>query len=571
MNVKAYGVCLAALLLLSGCQPRSDRQISSRTGRLVVTKSAGPKTFNRLLSADDQTNSITGCLNSSLVRINRQTLLPEAELASSWQSSPDGRVLTFALRPGVKFSDGHVFTADDVLFTFQLINDPKITTTVSDQFGFEGRRVAVEKIDDHTVRFTFPAPYAAAERLFDGIPMLPRHALEQAYREGRFEQVWSPAAAPEQIIGLGPFRLKEYKAGERIVLARNEHYWKTEAGRHLPLVDELVFEIVPDRNAQLLRFQNGESDLLSPVSAEDLATLAPLAQQGRISITDAGPGMIRELFWFNLNNGRDKATGRPLVDPVKLAWFQQTRFRQAVSHAIDRDAIVRLAFAGRAEPQWGFLSSGDKLWYQETRKYPPDLSRARTLLAEAGFKWEAEGGALRDAQGHLVEFTLLTNSGNALRQKISTLIQSDLARLGIKVNLAAIEARALLGRINERFDYEACLLALVSGDADPNAHTDILVSSGSGHWWHPRQTKPATPWEARIDELMQQQRSTLSQPERKKLFAEVQQIMAEEQPFIFLATRHLIVAARTDIGNLKPALLPDFVLWNCEELFGRER
>ncbi len=565
-----FSVFLLSILVLSACQ-HTTPSTNAELQRLVVTRSAGPKTFNRLFSADDQTHTITGCLHGALVRINRQTQQTEPELATSWQASPDGRTLTFRLRRDAQFSDGQPFMAADVLFTFQVINDPKITAPVSASFSFNGQRTMVEKVDDETVRFTFPAPLAAAERLFDGVSMLSQHALEAAYREGRIEQAMSLAAAPEQVIGLGPFKLKSYQAGQRVVLARNEHYWKKDAsGRRLPLADELIFEIVPDRAAQLLKFQNGESDLFSPVNAEDLATLKPLEQQGRISIHDLGPGLIREVFWFNQNDARNPKTGQSLVDPVKLAWFRQTKFRQAVSHAIDREAIVRLVFAGQAEPQWGFLSAGDKLWFAPTRTWPHDLDRARKLLAEAGFKWGGEDGALTDAQGHPVAFTLLTNSGNVLRQKMSALIQEDLAKLGIRVSLAALDAKSLLSRINESFDYEACLLAVVSGDADPNAHTGMLVSSGPNHWWHPGQRKPATTWEARIDELMQRQQSALSQPERQKIFAEVQQIMAEEQPFIFLATRHLIVAARTDIANLKPALLPDFVLWNSEELVRRQ-
>ncbi|MEK7832895.1 MAG: ABC transporter substrate-binding protein, partial [Acidobacteriota bacterium] len=265
-------------------------------------------------------------------------------------------------------------------------------------------------------------------------------------------------------------------------------------------------------------------------------------------------------------DGKQPKTGKPLVDPVKLGWFKDARFRQAVSHAIDREAIVRLVFAGKASPQYGFLSPGDKLWFNpQVPTYPYDPARAKSLLAEAGFRLQNDD-ELFDAAGRPVTFTLLTNAGNVLRQKMSAMIQADLARLGIKLNLAAMESRALLSTINDSMSYEAGLLAIISGDADPNSHVNILASNGLTHWWHPQQKKPATDWEARIDELMKAQTSTLNAAERKKLFDEVQMIMAEQQPFIFLASRHLIVAAKTNIANLKPALLPDFVLWNCEEL-----
>jgi peptide/nickel transport system substrate-binding protein len=168
-----------------------------------------------------------------------------------------------------------------------------------------------------------------------------------------------------------------------------------------------------------------------------------------------------------------------------------------------------------------------------------------------------------------VTFTLMTNAGNALRQKISALLQADLAKIGIKVNLAFLESKALLARINESFNYEACLLAVASGDVDPNTHLNFLFSHGANHWWHPKQAQPATVWEARLDNLLKQQAVALNPAARKRLFDEAQMIMAEQQPFIMLAARHLLVAAKTDIGNLKPALLNDFVLWNSEELYRR--
>lgn len=564
-----FGLFLAVLFLAS-CQPITTTQRTSKFGgRLVISKSAGPKTFNRLLSFDDQTNTITNCLMGTLLRINRQTQQPEAELATAWKASPDGQTLTFTLRTDVKFSDGKPFTADDVLFTFQLINDPKIASAVADSVSFDGKKVAVEKVDDHTVRFTFPQPLAAAERLFDGVPMLPKHQLETVYREGKFADAWNLATPPEQIVGLGAFKLKSYEAGQRVTLARNENYWKKdESGKALPYLDELVFSLDPDRNTQLLKFQNGETDLFSPVNADDVKTLGDLEKQGKIKLHDLGPSLIREIFWFNLNDGKDAKTGKPFVDPIKRAWFANQKFRQAISHAIDRDALVNLAFAGKAAPQYGFYSAGNKLWFNaDIAKYSFDLNRAKTLLTEAGFKFQEDSKTLVDAQNHAVEFTLVTNAGNALRQKMSAVMQEDLSKLGIKMNIAQIEIKAVLERINNSFDYDAALLAVVSGDVDPNSDANILLSSGSSHWWHPNQKQPATPWEKRIDELMQQQAHTLDAKQRKAQFDEVQKILAEQQPYIFLAARHLIVAAKPDVGNLKPAILPDFVLWNCEELY----
>jgi peptide/nickel transport system substrate-binding protein len=536
-------------------------------GRLVASKSAAPQTFNRLFATDEPTTSMTEPLVGHLVKINRQTQLPEPELAESWRVSPDGRRITFTLRRGVQFSDGQPFTADDVVFTFAVINDPNVAAPSADVFNIQGQRIQVEKVDASTVAFTLPVPYAGGVRLFDGPPILPRHILEPAWRAGRLRQEWGLGVAPERVVGLGPFKIKSYVPGQRLVLGRNERYWKRSAtGSRLPYLDELVFVIDRDRNTQLLKFQRGETDVLSPVNADDLAVLRPVERQGRIRIFDLGPSMIREVFWFNQHPGQ--RGGRPIVDPVKLAWFRETKFRQAVSSAIDRAAIVNLVFAGRAAEQYGFLSAGDRVWHNpNVPKFAYDQARARQLLEQAGFRYQ--GAQLLDPQGREVAFTLTTNAGNALRTKMSTLIQADLAKVGMKVTLQAVEAQALLSRLGEGGDYEACLLAIVSGDADPTSHQNALLSRGSGHWWHPAQQQPATPWEARIDQLMQRQMGTLNTAARKRLFNEVQSILGEQQPFIFLAARNLIVGATSDLGNLRPALLPDFLLWNCDEIYRR--
>lgn len=565
------------LLFAFACQKQSAPARTSKFGgRLVVSKSAGPKTFNRLFSFDDQTNTITNCLMAGLIRINRQSQQVEPELAQNWQVSPDGKSIAFTLRRDVQFSDGKPLTVNDVLFTFQLINDPKIASAFTDSFQVDGKGVKVEKVDENSVRVTFPQAHAAVERLFDGVPILPAHQLTEAYQAGKFvaaegkeSEVWNLATAPEKIVGLGAFKLKEYVSGQRVVLTRNEHYWKKdESGKALPYLDEIVFTLEPDRNTQLLKFQNGETDIFSPVSADDLKVLSETEQQGKIKIHDLGASLIREVFWFNLNDGKNAQTGKPFVDPIKRSWFAQQKFRQAISHAIDRDAMVKVAFAGRAAPQYSFISSGDKLWFQpDIKQFAYNLTEARKLLSEAGFRWQDNDKTLVDAQSHPVEFTLLTNAGNALRQKMSAMMQEDLAKLGIKMNIGTLDTKVVLEQINQSFTYDAALLATSSGDVDPNAEMNILLSSGGSHWWHPQQKQPATTWEKEIDQLMQQQAMTVNTQERKNLFGKVQQIMAEQQPYIFLVTRNLLVAAKPDLGNFKPAKLPDFTMWNCEEIY----
>lgn len=175
-------------------------------------------------------------------------------------------------------------------------------------------------------------------------------------------------------------------------------------------------------------------------------------------------------------------------------------------------------------------------------------------------------GKLEDAQGRSVSFVLVTNSETEARRRAGLVIQDDLGRLGIGMEMIPIESKALLGRITDSFDYEAVLFSIVLGDTDPSAQANILRSSGSMHWWNPVQSKPSTPWEARIDELMTRQEETLDRSERKRLFDEVQAIMLEQVPFTYLVARDLVVAAQSEVQNLKASVIPDFLMWNVEEL-----
>jgi peptide/nickel transport system substrate-binding protein len=367
------------LLLIAcsvACQMTPDAEEHAvRGGRLVVAQPAGPRTFNPLFADDSDSLSLAGCLMATLIRINRQTQKTELELAESATWSPDGRVMTARLRPDIRFSDGQPLTVEDILFTFQVIYDPNIASSIRDLLQRGGEKIDVEKVDDRTVRFTFPGPYAAADRLFSGVHILPKHVLERPYREGKFESAWGLSTPPEQVIGLGPYRLQAYEQGQRTVLVRNPHYWKRAAGgAPLPYLDRIDFLIIPDKSARLLKFQQGELDLLQALRPEDVEALRTLLDRGEVVVYDLGPSLITDFLWFNLNPGTDPrlktqdprpqtnnngpatSNQRPAtkyVDPVKLAWFSDTRFRQAIAYAINRQEIVDVVFSGAATPLFG--------------------------------------------------------------------------------------------------------------------------------------------------------------------------------------------------------------------------
>ncbi|MBI3664387.1 MAG: ABC transporter substrate-binding protein [Acidobacteria bacterium] len=536
-------------------------------GRLVVSLRAEPKTLNPVTATDNPSKEVIWRLMADLVHINRFSQRTEPALAKSWKVSSDGLRYTLKLRRGLRFSDGHPVSADDVLFSFQVYLDEKVHAPQRDLLIVGGKPVGIRKLDADTVVFELSQPYGVGERLFDGFAILPRHLLESAYNEGKLTQSWGLNTAPEQIAGLGPFRLKEYVAGQRLVLERNPYYWKADQKETaLPYLSELVFLFVPSEDAQVIRFQAGETDVISRVNAQNFAVLAGQQQARGYAMQDIGPGLEYNFLFFNLND----LSGKSLPQLArKQAWFRDVKFRQAVSAAIDRDSIVRLVYQGRATPLWGNVTPGNKLWGNASLPHPQrSLDRARSLLQAAGFSWKGDG-ALVDSGGQAVEFTIVSNSSNAERMKMATIIQDDLKQLGMRVQIVALEFRALLARLFDSKDYEACVLGLGSGDADPNADMNVWLSSGPQHLWNPGQTQPATPWEADLDRLMKQQLVAQKAAERKKLYDRVQQIVAENQPMVFLVSPNVLVGAKNGLGNFHPAILDHYTLWNVEELFWR--
>ncbi len=524
-----------------------------------------PKTLNPAFASDSASREVIHRMTADLIHINRQTQKTEPALAKSWTVSPDGLRYVLDLRRGLCFSDGRSFDASDVVFSFRVYLDEKVDSPQRDLLILDGKPIEVRQLGPYRVEFDLPKPYAAAERLFDGFAILPRHLLEQPWREGKLAEKWGLRAPPSEIAGLGPFRLKEYVPGQRIALERNPHYWKADqSGNRLPYLTEIAFTFAGSEDMQAMRFQSGESDLISRVSAKNFAVLQKDQPRRGYELRPLGPGLEYSFLFFNLND----LAGRSLPQvAARQKFFQRRAFRQAISLAIDRDAIVRLVYLGFATPLAGPVPPGNKAWVNASLPKPVrSVVRARELLASDGFKWHS-GGWLLDPNGARVEFTIATSAGNADRVQMATLIQDDLKALGMDVHVVPLEFRSLLDRVQRTKDYEACLLSLANGDADPNPDMNVWLSSGGTHLWNPEQKAPATPWEAEIDGLMRRQMITLDYQLRKRLFDRVQAIVAEKLPVIPLASPSLLAGARQGLGNFKPAVMDHYVLWNADELY----
>jgi peptide/nickel transport system substrate-binding protein len=543
----------------------TGNEVGRYGGVLTVGQRSEPKTLNPATAADAPSREVIGRLTADLIHINRASQLTEPALAKSWTVSKDGRVFTVNLRHGLRFSDGQPFDADDVVFSFQVYLDEKLHSPQRDLLVVGGKPIAVQKVNQYTIRFTLAEPYAAAERIFDSLAMMPHHLLEKSYQEVKFAQAWTLNTPPAEIAGMGPFRLKEYVPGQKIVLERNPYYWKADRNKNrLPYLDELVFLFVGNEDAQVLRFQAGDTDIISRLSAENYSVLSKDASNRGIELFDLGPSLEYNFLVFNLN---DLASKNLNEISSRQSWFKDLKFRQAISSAIDRDGIIKLVYAGRGTALWGNVSPSNKLWVDQALPHPSrSIEHARDLLKSAGFSWKGDN-QLVDAQSRPVEFSIITSTSNAQRTKMATIIQDDLSKLGMNVHIVPLEFRAVIDRVFQTYDYEASIMALGGGDADPNPEMNVWLSSGGTHLWHLGETKPATEWESQIDQLMQQQMVQLNYKQRKKLYDQVQEIITANLPYVFLATPNILVGAKKNLANFKPAILEPTTLWNVEELY----
>ncbi len=580
ISVRSLALPLLALFLSGGHSIASD-QVKTAEEPLVVNTSAGvpggslivglrsePKTLNPVISSDISSREVIAQTTADLIHINRSSQEPELALASSWKASSDGLRYTVQLRRGIRFSDGVPFDADDVLFSFKVYLDEKVDAPQRDSLIIAGQPISVTKSGPYTITFTLAKPYASAERLFDSVAILPRHLLEQPYREGKLTRAWSLSTSPQEIAGLGPFCLKAYVPGQRLTLQRNPYYWKVDRqGRHLPYLAEMTFLFAGNEDAQVMRFEASETDTLNRIGARNYSVLEKEQVSRNLQLSDLGPGLEYNFLLFNLNT-----TLPSKADEIasRQTWFREVKFRQAVSAAIDREAMNRIVYLGKGTPLWTHVTPGNRLWFDSAIPRPArSISHARELLKLAGFAWRQDG-TLIDARGTPVEFSITVSASSNERNEMATMIQEDLKELGVRVNIVPMEFRAMLDRVLKTHDYEAAIMGLGGGDTDPNSQMSVWLSSGDDHYWDLGQTKPGTPWEAEIDRLMTRQMSTLNPKERKRLYDRVQEIEVESVPFICLVSPDVLVGARHRVGNFKPAILDPQTLWNSEQLFVRD-
>lgn len=507
-------------------------------GELRFCLRAEPKTFHPLKVDDDASAAIRYLTGGVLVRVNRQTQQLEPGLALSWNISKDGQEISFRLRGGVTFSDGTPFSAEDVAYTIQQLMDPTLHSPTGDAFRSGAGNVETKVLSPTQISIHFPAQVAGLDRLFDQVAILSEHSPKK------------------EMAVLGPFVVGDYKPGSTVLLQRNPHYWKTDdQGHKLPYLDSIRLDIQPNRDVELLRFKRGELDLINSLDSEYFDKLAATSPQ---LVHDAGPSLDSEQLWFN-------EVAKAPIPGYKKNWFHSVNFRRAISEAVNREDLARVVFHGHAQPAAGPFSPANLFWFNNRLK-PQACSPDAALKGLQSDGFRLENGTLKDKDGNAVVFSIATNSGNKVRERMAVLIQDDLQKIGIHVNVVTLDFPSLIERMMQTFDYEAILLGLTNVDLDPNGEMNVWLSSSENHQWNPQQKAPETSWEAEIDRLMRSQASSSEANKRKEAFDRVQEIAVEEQPFIFLVNKNALSAVSTTVHGASPVILSPQTFWNAERL-----
>lgn len=548
---------------------QTNAPIGKFGGTLInSTIGEGPKTFNPFNSKDATSSTFAELMYDGLVTIDPVSGQYIPKLAKSFEVKGNDYIVH--LRHGLKWSDGKPITADDVYFTWKnIILDGYGNTSTRDSISVDGKLPTVTKIDDYTVKFTTPKPFAPFLSSLS-TSIAPKHIFEPAVKKGKdfFDTFLSTNVNLKDLVTSGPFRLVEYVPAQRAVYKRNPDYYVINSnGEKLPYLDKITYLIVGDANNEVLKFEGGELDVIG-VKGSDVPRFKERQSRGKFSLVNLGPDTGTMYLSMNLNDRSDK-DGKPYVSPIKQKWFSNKNFREAVDLAIDRENMVYNVANGFAKPLFTPESLNSIFLNKELKPYPRDLEKSRELLTQAGFKLDSKG-RLRDVDGNKVEFDLLTNAGNSEREAIGVMVKEDLESLGMKVNFKPIEFNSLVNKLLSTYDWDMVVMGLTGSPLEPNGGKNVWLSNGALHMFNMRSPDEADknllPWEKELDYLFEKGAIALSFNERKKFYDRYQEIIYNEKPMIYLYSPIRITAIRNKFKNIYPTTLGG-VIHNIEEIY----
>lgn len=547
---------------------QSQAPVGTFGGEMVIsTIGEGPKTFNPCNTKDATSSAMAGLLYDGLLTTDARDGRVIPLLAKDF--SVDGNDYTIHLRRGVKWTDGKPITADDVIYTYEEIVFKGLGNPATmDAMTVDGKLPNLTKIDDYTVKFTTPKPFAPFLRQLT-YPIVPKHYFKPYSDKGDsvFNAFLSPNTDPKTIVSNGAFVLKEYVAAQRVVFVRNPNYYKINLkNEKLPYLDKLVYLIVGDTNNEILKFEAGEIDVLG-IRGSNVARYKLKEPTSNYRIYNLGADTGTLFLVINLNN-RKNSEGHWNVSPVKQKWFSNRDFRAAIDWAVDRKGMVQNIAQGVAEPLFTAESLNSIYLNKYIKGHPADKNVSKECLAKAGFT--LKNGVLYDKDGNRVEFDLYTNAGALEREAVGVMIKQDLEDLGMKVNFKPVEFNSLVNKLSNTNDWDMAIMGLTGSPLEPHDGKNVWKSTGPLHLFNQRpqgyKIDDRLTWEKELDDIFEQGALELTYEERKPLYDRYQTIIYDQKPIIYLYSPIRITAIRKKFKNIYPSTLSGLV-YNLEEIY----
>lgn len=505
-----------ALVFLLGLTKLFSQEEPSYGDTLIIGTIADASILVPMLATDAMSHLVARNIFRGVVEY-APDLSIVGDLAERFEVSKDQKEITFYLKKGVKWEDGVEVTAYDIEFGFKLITNPEIPSSYASDF-LEVKEFKV--LDRYTFRVTYKRPFALALASWGNLVVLPRHLLEG--KDLKYLQ----SSFGRKPLGNGPFKFKAWQPQNRIILEYNPLY-----GEGRPYLDRLIYRVIPDPSTLFMELRSFGIDWI---------TLTPLQFR-----KFQGDQKLRSDFQvYSYLAFAYTYLGYNLRDPL----FKDKRVRKALCMAIDKRKIVEGALLGQGIPAYGPYKPDAWFYNPEVEKSCPyDPMRALRLLEEAGFK-KGKGGLLYKDERPF-EFTILTNQGNLARMLAAQIIQQDLAKLGIKVNIRVLEWTTLIHQFIDKRRFQAVILGWTTGP-DPDLY-DIFHSS--------KVKSPGLNFvgyeNPEADKLLEEGRYTLDREKRKKIYARLQEILADDQPYTFLYIPMSLEAIHKRFRGIKPSAI----------------
>ena len=546
---------------------QSQAPVGKFGGRIVLSTIGEPKTFNPCNTKDATSSSMAGMLYDGLVGTNPRTGQVQPHLAKSFEVN--GQDYIIYLRHGIKWSDEKPITADDVIYTYnEIVFKGLGNPSAMDAMKVDGKFPELVKLDDYTVKFTTPKPFAPFLRQLS-YPIVPKHYFKPYSDKGEsvFNAFLNPDTNPKTIVSGGAFRLKEYVAAQRVVFERNPNYYKINLNnKKLPYLDKVVYMIVGDSNNEILKFEAKEIDVLG-IRGANVAQYKLNEAKSDYKVYNLGPDTGTLFLVINLNNRKDK-NGKPYINPIKHKWFANRDFRAAIDWAVDRKNMVQNIASGVAEPLFTAESLNSIYLNKYIKGHPCNLKVAKKSLEKAGFK--QKDGKLYDSSNNRVEFDLYTNAGNLEREALGVMVKQDLEDLGMKVNFKPVEFNSLVNKMTNTNDWDMAIMGLTGTPLEPHDGKNVWTSNGSLHLFNQRPNgytiDDRLDWEKELDEIFREGALKLTYEERKPLYDKYQTIIYNQKPIIYLYSPIRITAIRKKFKNIFPTSLSGLI-YNLDEVY----